>query len=78
MIITGVSDSIPMELYFERYVQTAAREGYSDDEFEETEIPEFDVRIVMFFIIAAAGGLSILLVVIYPRITKKFSKPNNM
>ncbi|MHA2080490.1 MAG: serine hydrolase domain-containing protein [Candidatus Thorarchaeota archaeon] len=74
MIITGVSDSIPMELYFERYVQTAAREGYSDDEVEEPEIPEFDVRIVMFLTIMAAGGLSILVVVIYPNITKKFSK----
>lgn len=76
MIITGVSDSIPMEVYFESYVRRAAIEGYSEDEVEETEILEFDIRIAMFFIIIVAGSLSILVIIIYPSITKKFSKLN--
>jgi len=78
MIITGGSDSIPMESYFEGYVRRAAIEGYSEDEGEETETSGFDIRVVMLSIIIATGGFSILLIIIYPNITKKFSSPGQM
>ncbi|MFX1606098.1 MAG: serine hydrolase domain-containing protein [Promethearchaeota archaeon] len=73
MIVTGCSDSIPMEHYFEGYVRRAAIEGYSEEGTEETDIPEVDTRLVIFGIIAAAGGLSILFIVIYPIIQRKSS-----
>lgn len=72
MIVSGSSDSIPMEAYFEGYVRRAAIEGYSEDEVEETELPKFDYRIVLIFVIIAAGGFSVLLIVIYPSITGKY------
>ena len=73
MIVTGCSDSIPMEDYFENYVRLAAVKGYSEEESDGTDIPEFDTGPVTFGIIAAAGGLSILLIVIYPAIKRKSS-----
>jgi CubicO group peptidase (beta-lactamase class C family) len=73
MIVTGCSDSIPMEDYFEYYIQRAAIEGYNEEETEETDISEFDTRLVTFGIMAAAGGLAILLIVIYPTIKKRSS-----
>lgn len=72
MVVTGNSDSIPMEHYFEGFVRRAAIEGYREEEVEETGT--LDSRVVMFSVIAVAGGLSILLVISYPAIRRDREK----
>ncbi|MFW9849826.1 MAG: serine hydrolase domain-containing protein [Candidatus Thorarchaeota archaeon] len=67
MVITGGSDSIPMEVYFESYVQRAATEGYTTDGSEEPPPLEPDYRVVVIFGFMITGAVAIMLVLIYPK-----------
>ena len=70
MVIIGGSDSIPMEVYFERYVQKAASEGYISEGTEEPDSPELNFRMMELLILVMFGAVSIILVVLYPKIHK--------
>ncbi len=71
MVITGESNDIPMESYFESYVQRAAREGYKTD-VETEEVPDLvpDYRGVVLFSLIIGGAIAIVLVILYPRLKK--------
>jgi CubicO group peptidase (beta-lactamase class C family) len=68
MVITGGSDSIPMEVYFENYVQKAANEGYTSEGTEETETLQPDFRIILLLVLLFSGGVAIILVILFPKI----------
>jgi CubicO group peptidase (beta-lactamase class C family) len=68
MVVTGGSDSIPMEVYFENYVQKAASEGYTGEGTEETDMLQPDFRNIMLLVLLLSGGVAIILVIVYPKI----------
>ncbi len=70
MVITGSSDSIPMEVYFESYVQRAASEGYPAEGSEEPPPQDSDYRVVVIFGLGFTGVVAIMIVIIYPKLRK--------
>ena len=70
MVITGDSDSIPMETYFESYAQKAASEGYTGEGSEEPVTTESNFRFTMLLIILSSGGMAIILVIVAPKLRK--------
>ncbi len=74
MVITGNSDSVPMEMYFESYVQRAAREGYSATENESTPSFEVEPRLLIFVVLLGVGGVSMILIVAFPSINRRINR----
>jgi CubicO group peptidase (beta-lactamase class C family) len=70
MVITGGSDSIPMEVYFESYVQKAAHEGYNGEGTEETDPSEQDYRLTALLTLVLIGTSAIIFGVLYIKIRK--------